>query len=133
MPTSGRRRAGATPTPARRRRRRSPRAGAARADTGAPGSERRSASPVVPPLDLRLVGGRELFQDLVALGRGGVQSFLGRLLAREDLLQLGLDHVADLRHVAETVPAAVGGGSAAQLGQRRPLLGVLLEVVSRLE
>src|SRR5713101_6476016 len=87
-----------------------------------------------PARGLLLVGGRELLEEVVGLGHGVVQTLLGRLLPREDVLELTLDDVADLDEIAQAQPLAVGRGLApGQLGEGRPLVRVLLEMVAGLE
>src|SRR5712692_1613642 len=94
----------------------------------------RCITPSAPFRGLLLVGGREFLEEVVGLGHGVVQSLLGRLLAREDVLELALDDFPDLDEVAQPEALAVGRGLAlGQLGKGRPLVRVLLEVIARLE
>src|ERR1051326_8446807 len=69
-----------------------------------------------------LVGGGELLQERVRFRHRVVEPLLHRLLAREDVLHLALDRVADLHEVAEPQALAVRGRHTLGLGWHRLLV-----------
>ncbi len=69
--------------------------------------------PLRPPAPLLLVRRRELLQHAFDLATASSSPCLADFLPREDVLQLALDHVADLHEVAEPQALAVRVARAA--------------------
>src|SRR5262245_53291488 len=77
------------------------------------------------------VGALEGSQYRVAALDGRIESLLRRLLALERLLQLLLNDVADLRHVAQAQPPGVLGGLGARELKVRDIRARVLLVIAR--